>query len=87
MVRWLQAELEIITRGLSPLQESSAVVVHASPCELPLPDSKGAGWDFFSYYQDNKLALSYYKGVLGGGEINSFLIPVLGGQSWKCYLP
>lgn len=47
MVRQRQAELEIIPRILSSLQENSAVVLHVFPCELPLPESKGAGWDFF----------------------------------------
>lgn len=78
---------EVIARGLSPLQESSAVLLPASPRELPLnSEAKGLAGIFF-FYQDNKQGLSYSKGVLKGGEINSFLIPVLGGQSWKCYLP
>lgn len=51
VVRWLQAELEVIARGLSPLQESSAGALHVSPCELPLTESKRTGWDFFFYYR------------------------------------
>lgn len=78
----------VIARGLSPLQESSAVLLPPSPRELPLnSEAKGLAGIFFFSYQDNKQGLSYSKGVLKGGEINSFLIPVLGGQSWKCYLP
>lgn len=81
------AELETVTCAVPPLQESSAVLLPASPHQLALTESKGAGWDCFFCYQDDKQAPSYYKGVLGQGKINSFLIPVFGGRSWKCCLP
>lgn len=48
VVGGLRAEPEVIARGLFPLQESSAVLLPASPRELPLnSEAKGLAGVFF----------------------------------------